>query len=105
MARESTRPNQVAAIRAQTTLDPKQMKKWMPRSKYGAHAFGLDSFEDNFWPSATAFCPKINEYSPYALLTSDDPATYLFYRTAPTKKAEKNPTHSANFGLAAGRAA
>ena len=46
VARESTRPNQVAAIRAQTTLDPKQMKKWMPKSKYGAHAFGLDSFED-----------------------------------------------------------
>ena len=98
VARESTRPNQVAAIRAQTTLDPKQMKEWMPKSKYGAHAFGLDSFEA-FLAQRDRILPKINEYSPYALLTSDDPATYLFYRTAPTKKAEKNPTHSANFGL------
>jgi hypothetical protein len=26
---------------AQTTLDPEQMKKWTPNSRYGGHAFGF----------------------------------------------------------------
>ena len=41
VARESTRLWCAAVVRAQTTLDPAQMKEWTPNSGYGAHAFGF----------------------------------------------------------------
>jgi hypothetical protein len=44
--------------------------------------------------------PWIKEYSPYELVTSDDPAVGLYYSAAPAMGQEqKDPTHSANFGL------
>lgn len=96
--RESTRLSCVAAIRGQTTLDPVQMKKWIPNATYGAHAFGLDSFE-SFLAERDAILPWIEEYSPYSLLSSDDPATYLHYTIAPgTGKNKGDYTHSASFG-------
>jgi acetyl esterase/lipase len=99
VARESTRLMCVAPLRAQTTLDPKQMKEWIPNSKYGAHAFGLESF-DQFLAERDNLLPFINEYSPYALLDANDPPTYMFYRVAPAiGKPEKDPTHSAVFGV------
>ncbi|MCG9792840.1 alpha/beta hydrolase [Flavobacterium algicola] len=99
VARESSRLSCVAAVRVQSTLDPKQMKEWIPNSKYGAHAFGLDSF-DQFLAARDSLLPVINEYSPYALLTNDDPDTYLFYPIVPQLgKNEKDPTHSAVFGV------
>ena len=99
VARESTRLMCVAALRAQTTLDPKQMKEWIPNSKYGAHAFGIESFE-KFLTERDRLLPKINEYSPFALLSSDDPPTYLFFPVPPASgKPERDPTHSAIFGV------
>lgn len=99
VARESTRLKYVAAIRPQTTLDPKQMKEWIPNSKYGAHAFGIESFEQ-FLAERDGLLPVINAYSPYALLTKDDPETYLYFSVAPQLgKEEKDPTHSAVFGV------
>ncbi|MDB4440288.1 alpha/beta hydrolase [bacterium] len=99
VARESTRLRCVAAIRAQTTLDPKQMKAWIPNSKYGAHAFGIKSF-DQFLADRDSILPLINKYSPYALLDAEDPETYLFFTVAPAVgKEERDPTHSAVFGV------
>ena len=99
VARESTRLWCVAAIRAQTTLDPQQMKAWIPNSKYGAHAFGKESFSQ-LLTDRESILPWINEYSPYALLDARDPATYLFFSAAPAVgKAEKDPTHSTSFGV------
>ncbi|MDQ8197884.1 alpha/beta hydrolase [Pelagicoccus enzymogenes] len=96
--RESTRLSCVAALRAQTSLDPMQMKKWIPNVTYGAHAFGLESF-DEFLAERKKILPWINEYSPYSLLTADDPATYLHYTIAPgTGKNKGDYTHSASFG-------
>lgn len=101
VARQSTRVAAVAAIRGQTTLDPKQMKQWIPNSKYGGHAFGFgrDSFKP-FLAARNEILPQIEKYSPYAQLTSDDPPTFLYYPIAPGNgKPEKDPTHSATFGV------
>ena len=97
--RESTRLTCAAVTRPQTTLDPKQMKQWMPNSKYGAHAFGIESF-DKFLAERDGISSWIEEYSPYALASADDPPTYLLFRARPDMgKALKDPTHSANFGI------
>ncbi len=106
VARESTRLTCAAVAGAQTSLDPKQMREWMPNSKYGGHAFGFSATPDkkdqfqNFLESRETILPWIREYSPYELVTSDDPAIYLYYAAPPAMGQEqKDPTHSANFGV------
>lgn len=99
IARESTRLWCAAVIGAQTTLDPQQMKEWTPNSKYGGHAFGLDGFP-RFLAGRGQILPWIAEYSPYALVTADDPPVYLIYSTPPAiGKNQKDPTHTSNFGV------
>jgi acetyl esterase/lipase len=107
IARESTRLSCAAVVGAQTSLDPKQMKEWTPNSKYGGHAFGfapdtakkLSQF-DVFLAGRETILPLIKEYSPYELVTSDDPPIHLAYGAAPAMGQEqKDPTHSANFGV------
>lgn len=99
VARQSTRLSCVAVTRPQTTLDPQQIRKWIPNCTYGAHAFGIKGF-DQFLAQRDAIQPWINEYSPYALLDKNDPPTYMSFAKAPNKKGkEKDPTHSAIFGI------
>jgi hypothetical protein len=75
------------------------MKAWTPNSKYGGHAFGLATFEQ-FLAARDRLQPLIAEYSPYHLVTKDDPAVYLIYGTPPALgRDEKDPTHTANFGV------
>ncbi len=99
VARETTRLFCAAVTGAQTTLDPVQMKSWTPNSKYGGHAFGLPNFAA-FLDARDRLQPLIAEYSPYHLVTKDDPAVYLIYGTPPALgRDEKDPTHTANFGV------
>ena len=99
VARESTRLWCAAVKGAQTTLDPKQMKEWTPNSRYGGHAFGLKPF-DKFLKERESILKWIAEYSPYALVSKDDPPVYLIYSVPPALgKAQKNPTHTSNFGV------
>jgi acetyl esterase/lipase len=103
IARESTRLYCAAVNGAQTTLDPQQMKEWTPNSKYGGHAFlpGKErpTFEA-FLAAREKILPWIAEYSPYALVSSDDPPVYLFFSAPPALGQEqKDPTHTANFGV------
>lgn len=105
IARESTRLYCAAVNGAQTTLDPQQMKEWTPNSKYGGHAFlpltGKDrpTFE-GFLAAREKILPWIAEYSPYALVSSDDPPVYLSFSAPPALGQEqKDPTHTANFGV------
>jgi acetyl esterase/lipase len=99
IARESTRLRCAAVIGAQTSLDPKQMKEWIPNITYGGHAFGKQSF-DSFLNDREDLLPWIAEYSPYALASPDDPPVGLFYGDAPAMgEPQKDATHSANFGL------
>ncbi|WP_334319677.1 alpha/beta hydrolase [Termitidicoccus mucosus] len=106
VARESTRLKCVAVASAQTSLDPKQMRDWIPNIKYGAHAFGfkkdykkkIESF-DVFYANREKILPWIAEYSPYALVTPDDPPLFMIYKSTPNiGKEASNATHSSNFG-------
>lgn len=99
IARESSRLQCAAVTGAQTSLDPQQMVEWTPNSKYGGHAFGLSTFPQ-FLADREKILPWIAEYSPYALVSQDDPPIYLTYSVAPAiGKPQKDPTHTSNFGL------
>jgi acetyl esterase/lipase len=99
IARQSTRLFCAAVKGAQTTLDPKQMKAWTPNSRYGGHAFGLSNFND-FLANRDAILPWIKRYSPYHQVSKDDPPVYLEYFGKPAiGENQKDPTHTANFGL------
>ncbi len=107
VSRESTRLWCAAVNGAQTTLDPQQMKDWTPNSSYGGHAFGFSrdpkkklSQFDVFLAQRDTILPWIAEFSPYALVTSDDPPVYLTYSQPPALgKEQKDPTHTSNFGV------
>lgn len=99
IARQSTRLYCAAVKGAQTTLDPKQMKAWTPNSKYGGHAFGLPNF-NHFLANREAILPWIKQYSPYHQVSKDDPPIYLLYFSKPAiGEKQKDPTHTANFGV------
>ncbi len=99
VARESTRLWCAAVKGPQTTLDPKQMKEWTPNSRYGGHAFGKRNFAQ-FLAERESILPWIAEYSPYALVSAGDPPTCLFFSSPPAVgKNQKDPTHTANFGV------
>ena len=99
IARESTRLFCAAVNGAQTTLDPKQMRDWTPNSRYGGHAFGFSSFNE-FHEKRDTIQEWIAEYSPYALVSSDDPPVYLIYTVPPALgQDQKDPTHTSNFGV------
>ncbi|MCF7960216.1 MAG: alpha/beta hydrolase [Pirellula sp.] len=99
VARESSRLQCAAVTGAQTSLDPQQMKEWTPNSKYGGHAFGIPSF-NQFLADREKILPWIAEYSPYALVSKDDPPVYLIYSAPPALgQDQKDPTHTSNFGV------
>lgn len=107
VAHESTRLLCAGVIGAQTTLDPQQMKDWTPNSRYGGHAFGftgdpkkgLTDFQQ-FLQGRNQILPWIMEYSPYELVSADDPPVYLIYRVPPALgQPQRDPTHTANFGV------
>ena len=92
----------VAPIIAQTSMDPAEMRAWIPNSRYGAHAFGYARFDD--WLAHRDEClADIERISPAALLRKATPAKVprmrLFYNRAlkPGEQA-KDPTHSPVFG-------
>ncbi len=110
IARRSTRLWCAAVTGAQTTLDPAQMKAWTPNSRYGGHAFGfmpdpgdLRSRDTQFAPFLAArerLLPWIREYSPFEHASAGDPPVYLHYSAPPALgQDQKDPTHTANFGV------
>ncbi|MBY0589098.1 alpha/beta hydrolase [bacterium] len=110
VARESTRLTAAAVIGAQTSLDPKELREWMPNAVYAGHAFGFaakglsrpEEFE-LLVKNREKVLPWIKEYSPIELLTKDDPPVYLAYpnqKTQPVVGQEgPDPTHSAIYGI------
>jgi acetyl esterase/lipase len=98
VARQSTRLRCAMTFVPQTSLDPLQMKQWIPNINYGHHAFSLIKYEE-FLEKRGQLMPWIQEYSPYALATSAAPPVYLFYDSPPALgQPYKDPPHSANFG-------
>jgi acetyl esterase/lipase len=110
IARQSTRLTCAAVSGAQTSLDPKELREWMPNAIYGGHAFGFaapgrtrpQEF-DLLIAEREKVLPWIKEYSPIELVTSDDPPIYLDYPNQKTPPVigqnEPDPTHSAIYGI------
>lgn len=109
IARESTRLLCAAATRGQTSLDPKELIVWTPNSRYGGHAFGFmdphniksrDTRFAEFLAKRDELLPLIKQYSPIELASKDDPPIYLVYTTPPAfGENQKDPTHTANYGV------
>lgn len=107
IARESTRLTAAAVDVPQTSLDPKQLREWMPNAIYGGHAFGFadgkrsraDEFE-LLIANREKVLPWIKEYSPIELVSKDDPPVYMQFRADPSYAPDApDPTHSAIYGL------
>ncbi|MFM9068928.1 MAG: carboxylesterase family protein, partial [Planctomycetota bacterium] len=100
IARESTRLFCAAVNGAQVSLDPQELREWMPNYKYGAHAFGLGNL-DRVLEERERLLPWIKEYSPIEHVSADDPPIALFYKgEVPVVGASpKDPTHSGILGL------
>jgi acetyl esterase/lipase len=109
VARESTRLWCAAVNGAQTSLDPKQLIEWTPNSRYGGHAFGFmdpadkktrDTRFAEFLEKRESVLKWIRMYSPYELVSKDDPAVYLRYTDTPALgQPQKDPTHTVNYGV------
>jgi acetyl esterase/lipase len=100
IARESTRLYCAAVNGAQVSLDPKELREWMPNYGYGAHAFGLPNFQ-SLIDNREKVLKWIKEYSPIEHVSKDDPPIGLFYGgEKPVLGASpKDPTHSGIMGL------
>jgi len=110
ISRQSTKLQCAAVSGAQTSLDPKELREWIPNAIYGGHAFGFaqqgrtrpQEFE-LLIANREKVLPWIKEYSPIELVSQDDPAIYLDYpnQKSPPKvgQEESDPTHSAMYGV------
>ncbi len=100
IARESTRLYCAAVNGAQVSLDPKELREWMPNYGYGAHAFGLPSFQ-RLIDDREKVLPWIKEYSPIEHVSQDDPPIGLFYggEVPVIGASPKDPTHSGIMGV------
>jgi acetyl esterase/lipase len=100
IARESTRLTCAAVNGAQVSLDPKELREWMPNYRYGAHAFGLPTFEA-LYEQRENVLKWIQEYSPMAHVSKDDPPIALFYggEVPVVGSSPKDPTHSGVMGI------
>ncbi|MBC2606117.1 alpha/beta hydrolase [Pelagicoccus albus] len=93
----------------QTTLDPVVTREMSPNAWYGGHAFGFDySLEKGerdelfavFYERRDEVDEWIQKYSPIEYASAGDPPIYLYYKYEPGFGArQKDPTHSANFGV------
>ena len=101
IARESTRLFCAAVNGAQTSLDPRELREWMPNYGYGAHAFGLPNFQ-SLVDNRDKVLKWIKEYSPIEHVSKDDPPIGLFYggdKDAKVGDSPKDPTHSPILGI------
>lgn len=100
IARESTRLYCAAVNGAQVSLDPKELREWMPNYRYGAHAFGLPNFQ-SLYDNREKVLKWIKEYSPIEHVSKDDPPIAMFYggEKPVVGASPKDPTHSGIMGL------
>ena len=93
------------------SLDPLQLQEWTPNSRYGGHAFGFmdpkdlksrdTQFSQNSWPRRSSN-PAVDQgiFALSSTSAPDDPPIYLHYAAAPALgKEQKDPTHTANYGV------
>ena len=108
VAQQSTKLQCAAVSGAQTSLDPKELREWMSNAIYGGHAFGFAAKDrsraqefDLLMENREKVLPWIKEYSPIELVDKNDPPLYLDFNgdPAPLGEAQKDPTHSALYGV------
>jgi acetyl esterase/lipase len=108
IARQSTKLQCAAVLGAQTSLDPKELREWMPNAIYGGHAFGFTAQGrsraqefDLLIENREKVLPWIKEYSPIELVSKDDPPIFLQYSAKPAAIGQEgpDPTHSAIYGI------
>ena len=108
IARESTRLFCVAAKAPVVSLDPKQLREWIPNSIFSAHAFGFAELTRaaSFAPFLAArdsYLPQIQRYSPIAHASADDPPVFMEFPNQDKPpipgEAQTDPNHSAVSGL------
>jgi acetyl esterase/lipase len=110
IARQSSRLTCAAVVDAQSSLDPKELRQWMPNAIYGGAAFGFAAAGRDrpaefelLIKHRDRVLPWIKEYSPIELISQDDPPIFLDYPRQTTPpilgQAERDPTHSAIHGL------
>ncbi|MFP4056791.1 MAG: alpha/beta hydrolase [Candidatus Brocadiia bacterium] len=109
IARQSTRITCAFPVQAQTSLDPKQMRAWIPEITYGAHAFFTREQMKTrdkakrfayFLAHREEILPWITEFSPYEWASKDDPPMLLCYggqKDIPVAQGG-NATHHPKFG-------
>ena len=91
----------VAAAWPQTSLDPREMKEWIPNSKYGGEAFGYKDFND--WLAHREESLKwIERFSPAGLIRKCTASKAPAIITEPAKpvpagELPKDPTHASAF--------
>jgi acetyl esterase/lipase len=100
IARESTRLYCAAVNGAQVSLDPRELREWMPNYGYGAHAFGLPNFQ-SLIDKREDVLEWIKEYSPIEHASKDDPPIAMFYggEVPVVGASPKDPTHSGIMGV------
>lgn len=100
ISRESTRLYCAAVNGAQVSLDPKELREWMPNYNYGAHAFGLPNFQ-SLIDNREKVLKWIQEYSPIEHVSKDDPPIGLFYtgEKPVVGSSPQDPTHSGIMGV------
>lgn len=110
IARQSTRVTCAFPVQAQTSLDPKQMREWIPQITYGAHAFFTGEemktrdkakrFE-YFLAHREEILPCIEEFSAYEWASADDPPMLHVYggqKDVIPAPDRGNATHHPKFG-------
>jgi acetyl esterase/lipase len=108
IARESTRLFCIAVKAPVVSLDPQQVRGWIPNAIFGAHAFGYAdlsraaSFEP-FLAAREKYLPDIRRYSPYELASKDDPPVFVEFpnqdKPPVPGEPQTDPNHSAISGL------
>jgi len=108
VARESTRTYAAAVVAPVVSLDPRQVRTWIPNAIFGAHAFGFaemnrkDSFEP-FLAARDKYLPDIKRYSPFELVGKDAPPVFVEFPNQdklPVRgDPQTDPSHSALSGV------
>jgi acetyl esterase/lipase len=108
IARESTRLDCAAVKAPVVSLDPKQLREWIPNAIFGAHAFGYAdlsraaSFEP-FFAARETHLADIRRFSPYELVSKDDPPVFVEFpnqdKPPVPGETQTDPTHTAISGL------
>ena len=108
IARESTRLVAVAAKAPVVSLDPQQVREWIPNSVFGAHAFGYAELSraDSFVPFLAAresHLSQIRRFSPIGFASRDDPPIFMEFphqdKPPVPGEPQTDPSHSAVSGL------